>query len=110
MEKWVGKIALVTGASVGIGAAIAEHLARSGVTAVICARNINQLNELASKLKSESGTLYPFQCDLRNENQILSMFEYIKKTFGTLHICINNAGLAHRATLLEGKTEVSFLL
>ena len=107
MEKWLGKVALVTGASVGIGSAVAQKLAQYGVKVVACARNIDQLKKNASKVTSEKGEFIPFQCDLRNEENILSMFKFINEKFGTLHICINNAGLAHRAKLLDGKTEVS---
>jgi len=106
MDKWVGKLALVTGASAGIGTAIAEKLVKQGVNVVGCARNVEKLKEIAAKLEKESGKFCPFQCDLRKENEILSMFEFIKEKFGVLHICINNAGLAHHASLLEGSTNV----
>ena len=106
MDRWVGKLALVTGASVGIGCAIAENLVKQGVNVVGCARNIEKLKEIEKKLEKESGKFHPFQCDLRKEDDILSMFKFIKEKFGALHICVNNAGLAHKASLLEGSTEV----
>jgi len=109
MEKWVGKVALVTGASVGIGYAIVDKLVKQGVNVVGCARNIEKLQEIATKLEKESGKFCPFQCDLRKEDEILSMFEFIIEKFGVLHICINNAGLAHKASMLEGSTDVSIL-
>ena len=106
MEKWFGKVALVTGGSAGIGAAIVDKLVTHGLKVVSCARNIEKLEELASKLKDEKGEVCPYQCDLRKEDEIISMFKLIKKKFGTIHVCINNAGLAFRGSLLEGKTEV----
>ena len=105
-QRWVGKVALVTGASAGIGSATAEKLIKHGVHVVGCARNIEKLKEIAATLNGEKGKFYPVQCDLRKEENILSMFKIIKEKLGTLHICINNAGLAQHATLLEGSTEV----
>jgi len=107
MDKWVGKFALVTGASGGIGSAIAEKLVKHGVNVVGSGRNIAKLNEIATNLKNEKGKFYPVQCDFLKEEEILSMFKFIKEKFGVLHICINNAGLAHQASLLEGNTDVS---
>ena len=107
MERWVGKLALVTGTSFGIGRVIAEVLVKHGVNVVGCARNIEVLKEFASKLENEKGKFHPVSCDLRKEEDIMSMFKFIKEKLGTLHICINNAGLAHDASLLEGNTEVN---
>ena len=110
MEKWFGKVALVTGGSAGIGAAIVDKLVTHGLKVVSCARNIEKLEELASKLKDEKGEVCPYQYDLRKEDDIISMFKLIKEKFGTIHVCINNAGLAHNASLLDGETEVSINL
>jgi len=107
MDKWVGKVALVTGASVGIGCAIVDKLVKQGVNVVGCARNTTKLQQIAAKLKNEKGTFCPLQCDLRDEKNIVSMFKFIKDKFGVLHICVNNAGLAHKDSLLDGTTEVS---
>ena len=108
MEKWFGKIALVTGSSSGIGAAIAEILVKHGVNVIGSARNLEKLQQHSLKLQSEKGHLYPFQCDLQKEEQILSLFEFIKQKFGILHICVNNAGLGHSSKILNGKTEVIY--
>ena len=110
MKKWVGKFALVTGASVGIGFSIAEKLVKTGVNVIGCARNIEKLREIAAKWDGEKGQFHPIQCDLRKEKDILSMFKFIKENFGVLHVCINNAGLAHIVSLLEGNTDVKFLI
>lgn len=47
----------------------------------------------------------PVKCDVSQEEEVLAMFEMIKESHGKLDICINNAGLAHSASLLRGKTE-----
>lgn len=99
-------MALVTGASVGIGAAIAKELVRHGMKVVGCARDVEKIQKLASECQSESlsGVLVPIKCDLTNEDEILSMFAAIKKQHSGVDVCINNAGLAHPESLLNGKT------
>ena len=106
MEKWVGKIALVTGASSGIGAAIAEELLKHGVNVVGCSEDNEKLKEVTAKFENKKGKFYSVLCDLRKEEDILSMFKFIKEKLKTVHICINNAGLVNNANLSEGSTEV----
>jgi len=65
MDKWVGKLALVTGASAGIGTAIAESLVKQGVNVVGCARNVEKLKEIAANLEKESGKFCPFVKKMR---------------------------------------------
>lgn len=108
MDKWVGKVALVTGASSGIGKAIADKLVRSGMKVVACARSDKKLNEHAAELnKCGKGKMFPVKCDVTDERQILNMFQYIKDQFDVLHVCVNNAAVIRDSNLLEGKTEAS---
>lgn len=52
------------------------------------------------------GKLVPVKCDVRHEEEILAMFEMIKKKYGGVDVCVNNAGLAkHPETVLNGSTE-----
>ncbi|XP_055052078.2 dehydrogenase/reductase SDR family member 11 [Misgurnus anguillicaudatus] len=106
MDRWKGRVALVTGASVGIGAAIAKSLVQNGMKVVGCARNVEQIEKLASEcVKSGfSGTLIPYKCDLSVEEEILAMFSSIKIQHHGVDVCINNAGLAHPDNILNGKT------
>uniref|UniRef100_A0A3B4GN56 Dehydrogenase/reductase SDR family member 11 n=1 Tax=Pundamilia nyererei TaxID=303518 RepID=A0A3B4GN56_9CICH len=107
MERWKGRVALVTGASVGIGAAVARALVQQGMRVVGCARNVDKIEKLAAECQSAgySGTLIPYKCDLSNEEEILSMFSAIKTLHKGVDVCINNAGLAHNEPLLSGRTE-----
>ncbi|XP_068600161.1 dehydrogenase/reductase SDR family member 11a isoform X1 [Brachionichthys hirsutus] len=107
MERWKGRVALVTGASVGIGAAIARALVQQGMRVVGCARNVDKIEKLAAECQSAglSGTLIPYKCDLSNEEEILSMFSAIKTLHKGVDVCINNAGLSHSEPLLSGRTE-----
>ncbi len=112
MLRWSGKVAIVTGASVGIGAALAEKLVGHGVKVVGCGRNLEKLEEFASTLEKDAaqkikapGCFKPFKCDVSKEDEVLAMFDFVKKEFGELHICVNNAGLGFPTPLLTGKTE-----
>ncbi|KAM6987505.1 dehydrogenase/reductase SDR family member 11-like [Tautogolabrus adspersus] len=106
MDRWRGRVALVTGASVGIGAAIAKELVRQGMKVVGCARDIEKLQKLAAECQSagHSGVFVPYKCDLSNEEEIVSMFSAIKSQHKGVDVCINNAGLGHPDPLLTGKT------
>ncbi|XP_022076829.2 dehydrogenase/reductase SDR family member 11-like [Acanthochromis polyacanthus] len=106
MDRWKGRVALVTGASVGIGAAVAKELVRCGMTVVGCARNVDKIQKLAEECKSagHSGVLVPIKCDLTKEEEILAMFATIKAQHKGVDVCINNAGLSHPDPLISGKT------
>uniref|UniRef100_A0A3Q4HTB8 Dehydrogenase/reductase SDR family member 11 n=1 Tax=Neolamprologus brichardi TaxID=32507 RepID=A0A3Q4HTB8_NEOBR len=106
MERWRGRVALVTGASVGIGATLAVELVRLGMKVMGCARDVGKIQKLAAECQSAGhpGVLVPFKCDLSKEEEILSMFAAIKEQHKGVDVCINNAGLAHLEALLNGKT------
>ncbi|CAH1793442.1 unnamed protein product [Owenia fusiformis] len=104
MDRWSGRVALVTGASSGIGAAIAEDLVKAGVKVIGCARRVELIQALAEKLKGERGMLNAIKCDLYNEDEIKAMFEAINKDHGGVDICINNAGMGNYAPLLDSET------
>ncbi|XP_060902896.1 dehydrogenase/reductase SDR family member 11-like [Labrus mixtus] len=106
MDRWRGRVALVTGASVGIGAATAKELVRHGMKVVGCARDIEKLQKLAAECQSagHSGVFVPYKCDLSNEEEIVSMFSAIKSQHKGVDVCINNAGVGHPDPLLTGKT------
>ena len=107
MTSLTGKVALVTGASSGIGKAVVEKLVKLGMKVVGCAQNESDLKEIASKANIEGpGEMIPVKCDLTNESQVLGMFKLIEEKFGKLHVCVNNAGLGHDAPLLSGETKV----
>ncbi|XP_033112154.1 dehydrogenase/reductase SDR family member 11-like isoform X2 [Anneissia japonica] len=107
-ERWVGRVALVTGASVGIGAAIARKLVGHGMKVVGCANNgFDKVKAIAEELKSQNapGLLHPVKCDVSKEADILAMFSEIKDKFGGVDVCVNNAGLSFECPLMSGKTE-----
>uniref|UniRef100_F6RSS5 Dehydrogenase/reductase SDR family member 11 n=1 Tax=Ciona intestinalis TaxID=7719 RepID=F6RSS5_CIOIN len=108
MDRWIGKVAVVTGASSGIGEKIAIKLVSHGMKVVGCARNQEKLKQIASEINEKGqGEMFPFKCDLKEELQILEMFKFVKEKFGTMHVMVNNAGLGHFTSLTSGKTEVT---
>ncbi|KAK3593626.1 hypothetical protein CHS0354_025519 [Potamilus streckersoni] len=106
MERWVGRVALVTGASAGIGEALVRKLAQLGMKVIGCARQIEKIEKLKNELKGIPGSVTAIQCDLSKEEEILAMFEKIRAEFGGVDVCVNNAGLAHPAPLLSGDTQM----
>ncbi|XP_072041947.1 dehydrogenase/reductase SDR family member 11-like [Amphiura filiformis] len=106
-DRLVGRVALVTGASVGVGAALVKRFAQLGLKVVGCARNIDTIKTLGDELQKSkaSGSVHAIKCDVTQEEEILSMFKEIKEKYGGVDVCVNNAGLLHAATILDGKTE-----
>ncbi|KAF5281668.1 hypothetical protein FQR65_LT14598 [Abscondita terminalis] len=102
MERWVGKTAVVTGASSGCGAAIAEALVTNGMQVVAVARRKERLFALADKLQGQSGKLHPMQCDVTNESELIEVFDWVKKNFDRVDVLVNNAGIARPSGLING--------
>lgn len=98
-------VAIVTGASSGIGLAIARRLAADGYDLAICARREDRLNEAAEMLRRQDIDVLSQVVDLREEAQILSFFAAVKGRWGRLDALVNNAGLGHKESLMSGKTE-----
>jgi len=92
MDQWKGKVALVTGASVGIGADTAIALANSGMIVVGASRRENLIDELNQKVIGE-GKIIGRKCDLCVEEEILDLFKWIEDNWGGVNVLINNAAL-----------------
>jgi 3-oxoacyl-[acyl-carrier protein] reductase len=95
-KKLQGKVAVVTGASRGIGLAICEALADAGCDLAISARNQDSLKQAAEGLKSRGVRILHETSDVSSERSVESFFAAIKKSFGNVNILINNAGIAHQ--------------
>ena len=107
MKPLHGHVALVTGASRGIGRAVALALAAQGAHIVAAARNQNLLNVLVDDIKNAGGKAAAIVFELADESSINTLVEKVKSEFGRLDILVNNAGLTHSA-LLEETTTADF--
>ncbi len=90
--KLAGRTALVTGASSGIGAAVARELVRRGAQPILVARGADKLEELASELRDAGGTVKVEPCDLSDDVEIGRLAERLLVGDGTPDVLINNAG------------------
>jgi len=103
MTDLKGKIAVVTGANSGLGEEIAKKLVEAGMKVVGCSRNEEKLKAVAEKLnKKGPGRMFARRCDVSNEDDVTKLFKFVRDKFTTLHVMVNNAGLAHNAPLLTG--------
>ncbi|XP_048520623.1 farnesol dehydrogenase-like isoform X2 [Dendroctonus ponderosae] len=102
IERFVGKVAVVTGASSGIGAGIAEALVSNGLIVAGLGRRVEAIEALAQKLAGAKGKLIAFECDITKEDEIVSTFEQIISKLGPISVLINNAGLSQRGSLING--------
>ena len=103
MQRWRDAVALITGASSGIGAAVARQLSGAGLRVVLAARREDTLAALAAELGGADRAV-AVGVDLRDEAAILAMFQTIRSQWGGVDVLVNNAGLGHKAPLLAGET------
>lgn len=97
-----GKTAIVTGGTRGIGRGIAEALIRARMNVCISARKQNEIDEAVAELnKLQGGQAVGFVCDVRNHDEVKSMFERANAALGGIDVLINNAGIGKFATVAE---------
>src|SRR6202140_1720482 len=102
MNRLKGKVAVVTGASKGIGAAIAEHLAAEGAAVVVnYASSKAGADAVVKRITQRDGRAIAVQADVAKVEDIRRLFAETKKAFGTLDILVNNAGVYEFAVLGE---------
>ena len=99
-----GKVALVTGASRGLGKRMAQVLAEHGATVVLNARNSDGLNSHAATITAQGGKADTMAFDVTDEAAVVAAIPAIVKRHGRLDILVNNAGIVHRQPLIETAT------
>jgi len=91
--KLRGKVAIITGASKGIGRVIAETFASEGCNLTIASRNFDEISETARALEKYGGEILPIQCDVSNSAEVEEMVKKTVEKFGKIDILVNNAGI-----------------
>ena len=94
MQNLTGKVAVITGASSGIGEAAARLLVQEGVHVVLAARRRERLDSLASELGDAASII---ETDVGNRTQVKTLFDQVRERFGGLDLLFNNAGLGINA-------------
>lgn len=96
-----GKIALITGATYGIGMAMAKALGRAGAKIVFNARSKDQIEKAVEEYRTEGFEVYGYQCDVTKEDEVSAMISDISQKIGDIDILVNNAGIIKRIPALE---------
>jgi 3-oxoacyl-[acyl-carrier protein] reductase len=98
-----GRVAMVTGASQGIGRAIAVALAKAGAQVALAARNAAKLAEVAAEIEAAGGKAMAFEMDLASEESIKAVTKAVVAHYGKLEILVNNGGITRDNLMLRMK-------
>jgi len=102
MANLQGKVALITGSSKGIGAAIAQRLAADGASVVInYSRSAAPAEALVQRIQSAGGKAVAVQADVRAPNEVRRLFDAAERAFGGVDVLVNNAGVMELAPVAE---------
>ena len=101
MKDMSERVAIVTGASSGIGAAIARKFADAGIKTVLAARSADKLDAIAAEIARKGGTALACPTDVTAEPQVLRLFESTMAAYGRVDILVNNAGLADHVPTVD---------
>jgi len=93
VTKWLGKVAVITGASSGIGAATARKLASQGLKVILVARRQDRLEHLAEEIRNNGGQAETLPADLSKESERQRVYSQVESKYGHVDVLINNAGL-----------------
>lgn len=99
------KIALVTGASRGIGYVISEKLSMSGAHVICISRTEIDIRSLSEKIKSNGGSASYYQCDISNKEAVENLITSVLNDYGQIDILVNNAGITKDSLLLRMNDE-----
>ena len=105
MPKLAGKVAVVTGASSGIGEATAEALAAEGASVVVAARREDRLADLSRRIEETGGKVLAAACDVADEGQAHGLIQKARERFGRVDILVNNAGVMLLSTVGKGLSD-----
>ncbi len=109
MNRFSGRVALVTGASRGIGRAIAEAYLEEGAKVALCARSLADLEALAEKWNRKDRRAIALPCDVTSREEVARALGEVEKSWGKLHILANNAGISGRTPVASAGDETDEL-
>lgn len=110
LQKLEGKVAIITGATTGIGRATANLLAKDGVKVVVFGRHEQELKDALSDLEKVGGEFRGMTADTSKEEDIKAVFDLAKREFGDIDILINNAALPAKSILDMSYDEALYVL
>ena len=96
-----GRVALVTGASSGLGTQFARALADNGASVALVARRVDRLTALKEEIEKKGGKAIAVEADVTDRAAMARAFDAAEKAFGTVTILVNNAGIAHGGRAVE---------
>jgi NAD(P)-dependent dehydrogenase (short-subunit alcohol dehydrogenase family) len=96
-----GRVALVTGASSGLGVQFARALSDNGAAVALVARRPDRLKSLQSEIEGKGGRAVAIEADVTDHAAVVRAFDAAEKAFGTITILVNNAGIAHGGRAVE---------
>ena len=96
-----GRVALVTGASSGLGVQFAKALADNGAAVALVARRADRLKSLKDEIEGKGGRAVAIEADVTDHAAVARAFDAAEKAFGTVTILVNNAGIAHGGRAVE---------
>ena len=105
MVKLDGKVAVITGASSGIGEATAEALAAEGASVVVAARREERLSDLVERINGNGGKALSVECDVTDEEQAHELIQKVKDELGQVDIIVNNAGVMQLSKIEKGLSD-----
>jgi short-subunit dehydrogenase len=105
LRSYAGLRALVTGASSGIGRALALRIARAGARVVLVARRADELEQLADEIRAARGEVTVLPCDVSDAAQVADTAAKARAEWGGIDLLVNNAGYGHHRTFLEWSLE-----
>jgi NAD(P)-dependent dehydrogenase (short-subunit alcohol dehydrogenase family) len=100
-QKLKGRIALVTGASRGLGKSIAVALAENGARLALVSRDVERMESTAAEIRQQGGEAEIFRTDVSDENSVLGLEQDVSKRLGKVQILVNNAGINVRKNISD---------
>ncbi|XP_055374425.1 farnesol dehydrogenase-like [Condylostylus longicornis] len=107
MERWHNKVAIVTGASAGIGVAIVKDLIKFNIKVIGLARRVHKIEEIRNEIPENlhKNNLFAKKCDVSKESEVIQVFNEIINEHGSIDILINNAGYMESGDLSMMNTQ-----